>query len=122
VKGRRRGLMGWSEDGDAAGVAAEVFEEQADLGPGGREGEALRPLQDDDRRGGEHVLHAKSFKVVKSLDAVEVGMKDLGGLAIDVDEGEGRAGDVVFAGSAESGHDAFGESRFSGAEIAGKED
>jgi hypothetical protein len=114
--------MGWLEDSDAAGVAAEVFEEQADLGPGGREGEALRPLQNDDSRRGEHVLHAKSFEVVESLDAVEVGMKDLGGLAIDVDEGEGRAGDVVFAGSAESGDDAFGESRFSGAEIAGEED
>jgi len=57
-------------------------------GARGREGESLRPLQNDDGGGGEHVLQAESFEVVERLDAVEVGVIDLGGFAVDMDEGE----------------------------------
>jgi len=59
-------------------VATEVLQAQANLGPRGGEGETLRPLDDEDGGGGEHVLHAERFEVVKGLDAVEVGVKDLG--------------------------------------------
>src|SRR6267154_507301 len=56
----------------------------------------------------EHVLYAEGLKIVKALDAVQIGMVDLGELAVHMNEGEGWAGNVVFVGCAETGNDPLG--------------
>ena len=109
------------KDGDAAGIAAQVLQAKANLWPRGWQREAFGPLQDGYRGGRKHVLEAKGLKIVETLDSVEVSMINLGGFAIDVDEGEGRAGDVVFASSAEAGDQSFGEGGFAAAEVAGEQ-
>src|SRR5580700_7132816 len=63
---------------DAAGVAAEVLQFHANLWPGGLQREAFGPLQDGHGRSQEHVFHAEGLEIVEILDAVEVGVEDLG--------------------------------------------
>ena len=79
-----------------------------DLWPGRLEGEPFGPFQNSHGGGREDILHAQSLKIVETLNAVQIGVVDLGGLAIDVNEREGWAGDVVFVGGPEAGNDAFG--------------
>jgi len=117
---------GWAgdalKDGDAAGIATEVLQANAHLGPGGWQGEAFGPFQDGYGGGGKHVLEAEGLEIVETFDAVEIGMINLGGFPVDVDEGKGGAGDVVFFGGTEACDDAFGEGGFTAAEVAGKQD
>jgi hypothetical protein len=71
---------------NAAGVAAEMFKLEAELGPGGLQGETLGPFEDDHGGFGEDVFEAESLEIVEIFDAVEIGMIDLGaaGSAVDV--------------------------------------
>src|SRR5690349_19590473 len=99
-----------------------MLQADANLRPGSFQREAFGPFEDGNGGSGEHVFHSKGLKIMKAFDTVEVGVVDLGGLAIHVNERKGGAGDVVFAGSAEAGDDAFGESGFSSAKITCKKD
>ena len=111
----------WLKYGDAAGIAAQVLQANANLWPRGWQREAFGPLQDGYRGGRKHVLEAKGLEIVETLDAVEVSMINLGGFAIDVDEGERGASDFVFAGGTEAGDQSFGEGGFAAAEVAGEQ-
>jgi len=105
------------------GVATEGAPGAGEPGATGRGGGNAPTLDDEDGGGGEHVLHAERFEVVKGSRCgrgrrerpwrpcrrpwtrVKVGLWTSSSLA-----------------SAETGDDAFGESGFSRAEIAGEED
>src|SRR5207302_8706248 len=58
------------QNGDAAGVAPEVLQAHLNLWPGRLQGEALGPLQNGHGRGCEHILHAKSLKIVETFNPV----------------------------------------------------
>ena len=94
--------------GYAAGVAALVFETEAELRPGGWQGEALGPFQDYYRGVGEDIFEAQGFEVVEIFDAVEVAVIDLVSAAVDMDQRKGGAGDFVFFRRAQPSYDAFG--------------
>src|SRR6266436_4006052 len=100
-----------------------MFEFEAELGPRGWQGKALGPFENDHGGFGEDVFKSKGLEIVEIVDAVEVGVVDLGGAGrpVDMNQRKGRTGDFVFGGSAESGYDAFGESGLPGAETPGEQ-
>ena len=78
-------------------------------------GETFAPF--DEGEGGfvEEFFEAEAADLFGGVEAVEVGVVDLDGIAIFVDQGEGGAGDFVGGGGTEAFDDAFGEGGFAGA-------
>src|SRR5260370_33598567 len=74
---RVRGEATGSEHGNAAGVAAEMFEVEANLRPGRRQGEALGPFQNQHRGAGGDNFRAQKLENVVAFDAVEGGVGKL---------------------------------------------
>ena len=88
---------------------------------GSKFGEALAPFDEDEGVAIEEFVEAERGDLRGMVEAVEIDVVDeivLGGRAVFVDEREGGAGDFVGRGGAASADNAFGESGFSGAEIA----
>src|SRR5260370_13006069 len=93
---RVRGEATGSEHGNAAGVAAEMFELEANLRPGRRQGEALGPFENHHRGAGEDIFEAQSLEIVEAFDAVEVAVVNLVNASVDVDQSKRGAGDLIF--------------------------
>src|ERR1700685_3838009 len=84
--------------------------------------ELISPLYQQDAIGREEVVEAKRFQASLGIDAVEINMVQSGtGSAVFVDEGKGRAGHILGAGSAEAFGDALYQSRFSRSELAAQQ-
>src|SRR6266480_1044769 len=113
-----------SENQDAAGIPAEVFQANTNLGPWRRKRKALRPFEYDDGWLREQILHAESFKIVKVFDAIEIAVKHWLGVTISISmkQCEGQAGHVFFACGAERAYDTLSQRSLAAAEVAGKKD
>jgi len=98
-----------------------MLKPHAEHGPRGRKRELLGPFEDGNGRDAEHVLQAERLEILKGLNAVEVGVEDLGLLAINVDESKCWAGHIVLVSGAEACNQAFGQSGLPRAQISGQE-
>src|SRR5260370_7343847 len=74
---RVRGEATGSKHGNATGVAAEMFELEANLRPGRRQGEALGPFENHHRGAGEDIFESQSLEIVEAFDAVGVAAVNL---------------------------------------------
>src|SRR3977135_3055719 len=95
-------LHAQTQDCNAAGIAAGVFEADIDSGPIRAESELFRPFDDDDGLLSERVFESERLKVLKVFDAIEIYVVDLAVVVEDVDQGERGAGNVLFAGGSQA--------------------
>src|SRR5271155_3048353 len=93
----------------------------AHLRPGRLQRKSLRPFQNYDGWSGKHILQAQRFKIVKALDAIQIGVINLGSFSVNMDKREGGTRDFVFAGGSQPCDDSLRQRRFSAPEIACKQ-
>src|ERR1700676_594071 len=97
-----------------------MFKFEAELWPRRGQREAFGPFEDYHRWTSEQVFETEGFEIVERFDAVQVAVVNLVGVSIDMIQSKGWAGDLVFLGGAQPSDDAFGQSSFSAAEVAGQ--
>lgn len=107
---------------DDAAVLAGVRE--ADFGAVLRQEvrKALAPFDEHERGLVEEVFQAEVADFFGGIEAVEIDVIDADRIAIFMDEGEGRARNILGAGGAAGFDDALGECGLSGAELADQQD
>src|SRR5579885_1150951 len=109
-----------SEHGDAAGVAAEVLQAKAHDRPRRLKRKALGPFENGDARMLKNVLETERFEIVEGIDAVQIGVMDFVGFAVNVNQREGGTRNVLFGGRAEPGNDPFRKRGLARPEVAGE--
>src|SRR5271167_1599087 len=109
------------QNGNASRVSAVMFESDANLRPGRLQRKTLRPFQNHDGWLCKHIFKAERLEIVEALDAVQIGVINLGSLPVDVNKREGGTRDFVFGGSSQTGDDAFRQSGLPAAKIASEQ-
>ena len=77
-----------------------MFQPDSHLWPRRLQRKALRPFQNYDGRLCKYIFQSQRLKIVEVLDAVQIGVVNLGSFSVDVNERKSWTRDFIFARSA----------------------
>ncbi len=73
-------------DENPSRISALVFQPDSHLRPRRLQRKTLRPFQNHDRRFGKHIFQAQRLKIVEAFDAVQIGVVNLRGFSVHMNE------------------------------------